>query len=117
MSAAAEEQLPTGWVKRESKSRPGFSYYLHEETKTTQWEKPTTAKPPTAKRKYAASDTTKVRASHILAKHAGSRRPSSWREPNITRSLEEAKEIIRRKLTESRMLEKHKDHTQICVLH
>lgn len=32
----------------------------------------------------------KVRASHLLVKHAGSRRPSSWRDDNITRSKEDA---------------------------
>ncbi|CAO1630006.1 unnamed protein product [Parajaminaea phylloscopi] len=37
----------------------------------------------------------KVRASHLLVKHAGSRRPSSWKENNITRSPQEAEEIIR----------------------
>lgn len=31
-----------------------------------------------------------VTASHILVKHAGSRRPSSWRTPTITRSAAEA---------------------------
>jgi len=31
-----------------------------------------------------------VRASHLLVKHRGSRRPSSWKEANITRSKEEA---------------------------
>mmetsp|Transcript_47853 Transcript_47853/g.138390 ORF Transcript_47853/g.138390 Transcript_47853/m.138390 type:complete len:214 (+) Transcript_47853:110-751(+) len=31
-----------------------------------------------------------VRALHLLKKHVGSRRPSSWREKVITRSLEEA---------------------------
>jgi len=37
-----------------------------------------------------------VRASHLLIKHSGSRRPSSWKESNITRSKEEAIEILRR---------------------
>lgn len=32
-----------------------------------------------------------VRASHILVKHTGSRRPASWRCPVVTLSLEEAK--------------------------
>ncbi|GAA5915916.1 hypothetical protein JCM8208_003661 [Rhodotorula glutinis] len=32
----------------------------------------------------------KVRASHLLVKHSGSRRPSSWRDDNITRSKEDA---------------------------
>ena len=31
-----------------------------------------------------------VRASHVLVKHAGSRRPSSFREPVVTRTKEEA---------------------------
>ncbi|KIY73374.1 rotamase-domain-containing protein [Cylindrobasidium torrendii FP15055 ss-10] len=36
-----------------------------------------------------------VRASHLLVKHSGSRRPSSWKEANITRSKEEAIEILK----------------------
>lgn len=36
----------------------------------------------------------KIRAAHLLVKHSGSRRPSSWREANITRSKEEARAII-----------------------
>ncbi|KAL7410546.1 rotamase-domain-containing protein [Mrakia frigida] len=36
----------------------------------------------------------KVRASHLLIKHEGSRRPSSWKEPNITRTKEEARTLI-----------------------
>lgn len=31
-----------------------------------------------------------VRASHLLVKHRDSRRPSSWREPTITRTKDEA---------------------------
>ena len=37
---------------------------------------------------------TQVRASHILVKHRESRRPSSWKERNVTRSKEEALAII-----------------------
>lgn len=36
----------------------------------------------------------RVRASHLLVKHAGSRRPSSWKEPQVTRSKEEALQMI-----------------------
>lgn len=36
----------------------------------------------------------KVRASHLLVKHKDSRRPSSWKESNITRTKEEALSII-----------------------
>ena len=41
-----------------------------------------------------ASDEAKVRASHLLVKHKDSRRPSSWREENITRTKEEALELL-----------------------
>ena len=37
----------------------------------------------------------KIRAAHLLVKHIESRRPSSWRENQITRSKDEAMEIIR----------------------
>ncbi|KAI3577434.1 hypothetical protein IWW34DRAFT_744733 [Fusarium oxysporum f. sp. albedinis] len=36
----------------------------------------------------------KIRAAHLLVKHRDSRRPSSWREAEITRTKEEALEII-----------------------
>ena len=36
----------------------------------------------------------KVQASHLLVKHRDSRRPSSWREDKITRTKEEALEIL-----------------------
>lgn len=35
-----------------------------------------------------------VRCSHLLVKHNQSRRPSSWREPNITRTKDEALDLI-----------------------
>lgn len=37
----------------------------------------------------------KIRCAHLLVKHAGSRRPSSWREATITRSKDDAMNIIR----------------------
>ncbi|KAL2182309.1 rotamase-domain-containing protein [Thermothelomyces heterothallicus CBS 203.75] len=37
----------------------------------------------------------KIRCAHLLVKHRDSRRPSSWRENTITRSKEEAYEIIK----------------------
>ncbi|KAI8452923.1 hypothetical protein BY996DRAFT_7193785, partial [Phakopsora pachyrhizi] len=37
----------------------------------------------------------KVRKSHLLIKHIGSRRPSSWKEEKITRPKEEAIEILK----------------------
>lgn len=35
-----------------------------------------------------------VQASHLLVKHNKSRNPSSWRTPNITRTKDEAREIL-----------------------
>ncbi|KAJ2843227.1 Peptidyl-prolyl cis-trans isomerase NIMA-interacting protein 1, partial [Coemansia brasiliensis] len=55
-------------------------YYFNKETKESRWDPP--------------SDEEKLGAKHILRKHRDSRRPSSWREENITRSEDEAREII-----------------------
>lgn len=50
------------------------------------------------------TEVSKVRVLHILVKHAGSRRPASWREPKITRTKDEAYFRIRhyRKLVEKK---------------
>jgi NIMA-interacting peptidyl-prolyl cis-trans isomerase 1 len=37
----------------------------------------------------------KIRAAHLLVKHRDSRRPSSWKETNITRTKEEAIELLK----------------------
>ena len=63
--------LPAGWVERESSSHPGRVYYFNLATQESVWDRPTTT--------AAAAEPRSVRASHILVKHAGSRRPSSWR--------------------------------------
>lgn len=43
----------------------------------------------------SASQEGKIRAAHLLVKHNGSRRPSSWKEQKITRSKEEAIQILK----------------------
>lgn len=53
----------------------------------SQWEVPT-------KKAEPSNELQEVQASHLLVKHAGSRRPSSWREENIIRSKEEARKIL-----------------------
>jgi len=78
--------VPEGWEERTSRST-GQSYYVNQFTKESQWDKPTKPAEP-------ASDDDKVQASHLLVKHKDSRRPSSWREENITRTKEEALEIL-----------------------
>ena len=37
----------------------------------------------------------KIRAAHLLVKHRDSRRPSSWKEPEIRRTKEEAVEVLK----------------------
>jgi len=49
---------------------------------------------PTDEFQAASSVPQKVRASHLLVKHSGSRRPSSWKQATITRSPEEALKMI-----------------------
>jgi NIMA-interacting peptidyl-prolyl cis-trans isomerase 1 len=73
--------LPSGWEKHVSKST-GREYYLNIHTKQSQWDPPTEA------------SSKQVRCSHLLVKHKDSRRPASWREENITRTKDEAVDIL-----------------------
>ncbi|KAG0163303.1 Peptidyl-prolyl cis-trans isomerase NIMA-interacting protein 1 [Apophysomyces sp. BC1034] len=75
-------ELPQNWVLRHSRTY-NKDYYFNTLTKESRWEAPA-----------AVDNDLRVRASHLLVKHRESRRPSSWREENITRSKEEALEII-----------------------
>ncbi|XP_037938190.1 putative peptidyl-prolyl cis-trans isomerase dodo [Teleopsis dalmanni] len=85
----SEQNVPEGWEVRTSRST-GLKYYLNIYTKESQWDLPT-AKANEPNKKDSPSQ---VRCSHLLVKHKGSRRPSSWREENITRSKEEARAIL-----------------------
>ncbi|XP_013774555.1 peptidyl-prolyl cis-trans isomerase NIMA-interacting 1-like [Limulus polyphemus] len=88
----ADEELPKGWEKRMSRST-GQPYYLNMFTKESQWERPTKpAEPPPP---TSGDHLEQVRCSHLLVKHRESRRPSSWREENITRSKDDALELIK----------------------
>jgi NIMA-interacting peptidyl-prolyl cis-trans isomerase 1 len=58
------ESLPKGWEKRTSRST-GQSYYLNLHTKESQWDVPT--------EDAATKDSEKIRCSHLLVKHSGSR--------------------------------------------
>ncbi len=62
----------------------GKPYYLNIHTKQSQWDVPT----------EPAVVGKQVRASHLLIKHRDSRRPSSWKDANITRTKEEALRIL-----------------------
>ncbi|KAJ3199557.1 Peptidyl-prolyl cis-trans isomerase NIMA-interacting protein 1, partial [Dinochytrium kinnereticum] len=70
-----------------SKSR-GRVYYFNRETNESVWELPAGV---VAAPREAPEE---VRASHLLVKHRDSRRPASWRQDPITRTKEEAYEIL-----------------------
>ncbi|KAJ7204390.1 rotamase-domain-containing protein [Mycena pura] len=86
------------WEVRISQSR-GEPYFFNTESKESSWKRPEGLSEEQAdallEKAQAGKRSGKVRASHLLVKHSGSRRPSSWKEANITRSKEEAIEILR----------------------
>ncbi|KAH7170073.1 hypothetical protein EDB81DRAFT_774377 [Dactylonectria macrodidyma] len=103
----AENGLPSGWEVRHSNSK-NLPYYFNAAEKVSRWEPPAGTDTEKLKHYMAAyhsagarpgdvPDSTegKIRAAHLLVKHRESRRPSSWREAEITRSKEEALEIIK----------------------
>ena len=71
----ADPALPPGWVERVSTSK-GIPYFFNSSTGESVWQRP------------AMAET--VRASHLLVKHSGSRRPSSWRCAVVTMSKADA---------------------------
>ncbi|VDP17211.1 unnamed protein product [Schistosoma margrebowiei] len=62
-------------------------YYVNTVTNESQWEYP----------QHPVISTNKVRCLHLLVKHNESRRPSSWKQQNITRSKDEALDLIKSK--------------------
>ncbi|XP_073973195.1 peptidyl-prolyl cis-trans isomerase NIMA-interacting 1-like [Rhodnius prolixus] len=87
----ADDELPSGWEKRLSRST-GQHYYLNVYTKESQWERPDKPAEPSS---YSGGGPEQVQCSHLLVKHEQSRRPSSWREEVITRSKDEALELVK----------------------
>ena len=57
---------------------------------------PASCRQPAATAAFVTADAMaqQVRASHLLVKHRGSRRPASWKEPVVTRSEEEALAMV-----------------------
>ncbi|KAG8721047.1 hypothetical protein FRC08_016167 [Ceratobasidium sp. 394] len=95
------------WEVRMSGTR-GVHYFFNTGTKESRWEAPEGmteeqiralpgADQYLAKggQESAGAPPGQMRASHLLVKHSGSRRPSSWKEANITRSKAEAIEILK----------------------
>jgi len=84
------------WEIRMSTSR-AVPYFYNSETKTSVWDTPEGLTREDIEKLPGAEYLTrpaKVRASHLLVKHSGSRNPSSWREAKITRSKDEAIELL-----------------------
>lgn len=91
-----------------SRKRP---YFYNDSTKESLWEAPASLDPDSIPQlkgydllSYSGSGSAaaapppinnKVRASHLLVKHSGSRRAASWKSERITRSKEEALEILK----------------------
>lgn len=102
----SESGLPPEWIVKWSTSR-NLPYYFNTQTRDSRWDPPDgtdteVLKSYMANNHSAANPRTeamdasdgKIRAAHLLVKHKESRRPSSWREANITRSKDEALKII-----------------------
>ncbi|KIV92270.1 hypothetical protein PV10_06725 [Exophiala mesophila] len=101
-----ETGLPPDWEVRHSNSK-NLPYYFNSKTHESRWEPPEDADTDKLKiymaQHHSSANTRidgtasdgKIRAAHLLVKHSGSRRPSSWRETNITRSKEDAIELLK----------------------
>ena len=80
------EEVSENWEERWSNTNNRI-YFLNTVNSTSQWDRP-------ASNNIVPLPVKPVRASHLLVKHVGSRRPSSWKQEVITRSLQEAIDII-----------------------
>ncbi|KAG6036675.1 protein kinase ssp1 [Claviceps sp. LM458 group G5] len=102
----AESGLPPNWEVRHSNSK-GLPYYFNSVDRVSYWDPPQGTDTEKLKAYMAANHGVashpsavpgapegKIRAAHLLVKHKDSRRPSSWREAEITRTKDEAMEII-----------------------
>ncbi|KAK1833584.1 protein kinase ssp1 [Podospora conica] len=104
MADQSDTGLPPGWEVRHSNSK-NLPYYFNAAEKNSRWEPPAgtdTEKLKLYMARYHSSSLVtepappgKIRAAHLLVKHNQSRRASSWREAEITRSKSEAEKIIR----------------------
>ncbi len=88
--------MPENWTIRISRTH-NREYYYNTDTKKSQWIPPEGTNESQLEA-YLDKDLhrpSKVRVSHILVKHKDSRRPSSWKEDNITRTKDEAIDILK----------------------
>lgn len=80
--------LPMGWKVVESADRPGTVYFFNEFSRASRWNKPDAE---------SSQLPNKVRASHILVKHKGSRNPVSRRTKlKVERDEEDAIQMMKK---------------------
>ncbi|KAF9351734.1 hypothetical protein BGX34_000391, partial [Mortierella sp. NVP85] len=101
--SSAKYGLPDNWELLWSRSR-NLPYFHNRVTNESCWTAPDGVDPSVLiafQKDYLSQQqdsgdkgVSSVRVSHLLVKHAGSRRPSSWREPNITLTKDEAMERL-----------------------
>jgi peptidyl-prolyl cis-trans isomerase NIMA-interacting 1 len=106
IDSQTETGLPADWEVRHSNSK-NLPYYFNSKSRESRWDPPEGTDTETLKTYMAQNHSStntrtdgtapegKTRAAHLLVKHNKSRKPVSWREPQITRSLDEVKEILR----------------------
>ncbi|EXJ92932.1 peptidyl-prolyl cis-trans isomerase ssp-1 [Capronia epimyces CBS 606.96] len=105
-ASQTETGLPPDWEVRHSNSK-NLPYYFNSKLQESRWEPPEDADTEKLKvymaQHHSSTNTRidgagpegKIRAAHLLVKHKDSRRPTSWRETNITRTKEEAIELLK----------------------
>lgn len=89
----SETGLPEGWEIRNSTSKK-LPYFFNASTRESRWEPRRRRYPKLESYLAETHPNKKIRAAHLLVKHKDSRRPSSWKEEHITRTKEEAIEIL-----------------------
>ncbi|KEZ45436.1 hypothetical protein SAPIO_CDS1736 [Scedosporium apiospermum] len=107
--SAPETGLPPNWEVRHSNSK-NLPYYFNTVETISRWEPPEGTDTDKLKYYMANHHSANARgyvkpqgvhvpegsiwAAHLLVKHRESRNPSSWKEPRIERTKEQAREII-----------------------
>ncbi|KAG0211577.1 peptidyl-prolyl cis-trans isomerase ssp-1 [Mortierella sp. GBAus27b] len=97
--SSSNYNLPDNWELRWSRTR-NLPYFYNRKSSESCWQAPEGIDPSVMiafqndyqQQQQQQQDSAKksVRVSHLLVKHAGSRRPSSWRQETITRTKDEA---------------------------
>lgn len=90
--------LPPSWEVRWSNSK-NLPYFFNSDLKESKWEPPAGSDAETLRAYITANfqqtaPAGKIRTAHLLVKHKDSRRPSSWKEQEITRTKEDARGML-----------------------